>query len=33
VVEYYFTRRELHDDRMAIFQTWMPQGSINTSTY
>jgi uncharacterized protein YfaS (alpha-2-macroglobulin family) len=21
-----FTRRELHDDRMAIFQTWMPQG-------
>jgi uncharacterized protein YfaS (alpha-2-macroglobulin family) len=24
--EYYFTRRELHDDRMAIFQTWMPSG-------
>ena len=22
----YFTRRELHDDRMAIFQTWMPSG-------
>ncbi len=21
-----FTRRELHDDRMAIFQTWFPQG-------
>ena len=24
--EYFFTRRELHDDRMAIFQTWFPQG-------
>jgi uncharacterized protein YfaS (alpha-2-macroglobulin family) len=24
--EYSFTRRELHDDRMAIFQTWFPQG-------
>jgi hypothetical protein len=24
--EYAFTRRELHDDRMAIFQTWFPQG-------
>ncbi len=24
--EYYFTRRELHDDRMAIFQTYFPQG-------
>ena len=24
--EYLFTRRELHDDRMAIFQTWFPQG-------
>ncbi len=24
--EYFFTRRELHDDRMAIFQTWMPAG-------
>jgi hypothetical protein len=24
--QYYFTRRELHDDRMAIFQTWFPQG-------
>jgi uncharacterized protein YfaS (alpha-2-macroglobulin family) len=23
---YYFTRRELHDDRMAMFQTWFPQG-------
>ncbi len=23
---YYFTRRELHDDRMAIFQTYFPQG-------
>jgi uncharacterized protein YfaS (alpha-2-macroglobulin family) len=21
-----FTRRELHDDRMAIFQTWFPRG-------
>jgi hypothetical protein len=24
--EYYFTRRELHDDRMAIFQTHFAQG-------
>jgi hypothetical protein len=24
--EFYFTRRELHDDRMAIFQTYFPQG-------
>jgi uncharacterized protein YfaS (alpha-2-macroglobulin family) len=24
--QYLFTRRELHDDRMAIFQTWFPQG-------
>jgi len=24
--QFYFTRRELHDDRMAIFQTWFPQG-------
>ena len=24
--QYSFTRRELHDDRMAIFQTWFPQG-------
>jgi hypothetical protein len=24
--EYWFTRRELHDDRMAIFQTYFPQG-------
>jgi uncharacterized protein YfaS (alpha-2-macroglobulin family) len=24
--QYEFTRRELHDDRMAIFQTWFPQG-------
>jgi uncharacterized protein YfaS (alpha-2-macroglobulin family) len=24
--EWYFTRRELHDDRMAIFETWFPQG-------
>jgi alpha-2-macroglobulin len=24
--EYSFTRRELHDDHMAIFQTWMPAG-------
>jgi uncharacterized protein YfaS (alpha-2-macroglobulin family) len=24
--EYYFSRRELHDDRMAIFQTFFPQG-------
>ncbi|MFN7997135.1 MAG: MG2 domain-containing protein [Bryobacteraceae bacterium] len=24
--EYTFTRRELHDDRMAIFQTYFPQG-------
>ncbi len=23
---YFFTRRELHDDRMAIFQTYFPQG-------
>ncbi|HKE28200.1 MAG TPA: alpha-2-macroglobulin family protein, partial [Bryobacteraceae bacterium] len=23
---YFFTRRELHDDRMAIFQTWFPRG-------
>ena len=23
---YSFTRRELHDNRMALFQTWMPQG-------
>jgi uncharacterized protein YfaS (alpha-2-macroglobulin family) len=23
---YAFTRRELHDDRMAIFQTFFPQG-------
>ncbi len=23
---YGFTRREMHDDRMAIFQTWLPQG-------
>ena len=23
---YYFTRREQHDDRMAIFQTTFPQG-------
>jgi uncharacterized protein YfaS (alpha-2-macroglobulin family) len=23
---YYFDRRELHDDHMAIFQTWFPQG-------
>ena len=23
---YYFTRRELHDDRMAIFETFFPQG-------
>jgi uncharacterized protein YfaS (alpha-2-macroglobulin family) len=23
---YAFTRREMHDDRMAIFQTWFPQG-------
>jgi uncharacterized protein YfaS (alpha-2-macroglobulin family) len=23
---YSFTRRELHDDRMAMFQTWFPQG-------
>jgi alpha-2-macroglobulin len=23
---YAFTRRELHDDRMAIFQTWFPRG-------
>jgi uncharacterized protein YfaS (alpha-2-macroglobulin family) len=24
--QYLFTRRELHDDRMALFQTWFPQG-------
>jgi len=24
--DYAFTRRELHDDHMAIFQTWMPAG-------
>jgi uncharacterized protein YfaS (alpha-2-macroglobulin family) len=24
--EYFFTRREMHDDRMAIFQTYFPQG-------
>ena len=24
--QYFFTRRELHDDRMAIFQTYFPQG-------
>ena len=24
--EYYFTRRELHDDRMAIFERYFPQG-------
>ena len=24
--EYFFTRRELHDDRMAIFQTYLPAG-------
>ena len=24
--EYFFTRRELHDDRVAIFQTYFPQG-------
>jgi alpha-2-macroglobulin len=24
--EYWFTRRELHDDRMAIFQTFFPEG-------
>lgn len=24
--EYWFTRREMHDDRMAIFQTYFPQG-------
>jgi len=23
---YWFTRRELHDDRVAIFQTWFPAG-------
>ena len=23
---YFFSRREFHDDRMAIFQTWFPQG-------
>jgi len=23
---WFFSRRELHDDRMAIFQTWFPQG-------
>ena len=24
--QWLFSRRELHDDRMAIFQTWFPQG-------
>jgi uncharacterized protein YfaS (alpha-2-macroglobulin family) len=24
--DYWFTRREMHDDRMAIFQTYFPQG-------
>jgi alpha-2-macroglobulin len=24
--QFEFTRRELHDDRLAIFQTWFPQG-------
>jgi len=24
--QYFFTRRELHDDRMAIFQAYFPQG-------
>jgi hypothetical protein len=24
--QYFFTRRELHDDRMAIFETYFPQG-------
>jgi uncharacterized protein YfaS (alpha-2-macroglobulin family) len=24
--QYFFTRRELHDDRMAMFQTFFPQG-------
>ena len=24
--DYFFTRRELHDDRLAIFQTWFPAG-------
>jgi uncharacterized protein YfaS (alpha-2-macroglobulin family) len=24
--QYFFTRRELHDDRVAIFQTYFPQG-------
>ena len=24
--QYFFTRRELHDDRMAIFKTYFPQG-------
>jgi alpha-2-macroglobulin len=24
--QYFFTRRELHDDRLAIFQTYFPQG-------
>jgi hypothetical protein len=24
--QYYFTRRELHDDHLAIFQTYFPQG-------
>ena len=24
--QYYFTRREMHDDRMAIFETYFPQG-------
>ena len=30
--EYYFTRRELHDDRMAIFQTLFPAG-CNTGIF
>jgi uncharacterized protein YfaS (alpha-2-macroglobulin family) len=24
--QYFFSRRELHDDRMALFQTWFPKG-------
>jgi uncharacterized protein YfaS (alpha-2-macroglobulin family) len=24
--QFWFTRRELHDDRLAIFQTFFPQG-------
>jgi uncharacterized protein YfaS (alpha-2-macroglobulin family) len=24
--DYYFTRREMHDDRMALFQTYFNQG-------